>query len=161
LLALDAEVRTAGPESERVIPLRDFFTGYRQTALQPGELIVSLRVPKPLPAHLVFYKAAKRTMDDISTVAAAFALDLNRTGRITRARAAYGGVAATPVLIADFAKSLAGQKWNSAAVHHATQVVADALTPLSDHRGSATYRLALSQSLIEKFWWETREAHAA
>jgi xanthine dehydrogenase small subunit len=161
LLALDAAVRTAGPGGERVIPLCNFFTGYRQTALQPGELILSLRVPKPLPAHLAFYKAAKRTMDDISTVAAAFALDVNRSGRITRARAAYGGVAATPVLIADFAKSLAGRKWNSAAVHLATQVVADALTPLSDHRGSAAYRLALSQSLIEKFWWESREAHAA
>ena len=132
-----------------------------QTALRPGELIVSLRVPKPLPSHLAFYKAAKRTMDDISTVAAAFAIDIDRTGRITRARAAYGGVAATPVLLADFAKSLPGRKWNRAAMHHAQQAVAAALTPLSDHRGSAAYRLALAQSLIEKFWWQTREAHAA
>ncbi len=61
LLALDAEVRVAGPDGVRSIPLCDFFTGYRQTALPPGELIVSLRVPKPLPSHLAFYKAAKRT----------------------------------------------------------------------------------------------------
>ena len=145
----------------RSISLCDFFTGYRQTALRPGELIVSLRVPKPLPSHLAFYKAAKRTMDDISTVAAAFAIDINQAGRITRARAAYGGVAATPLLLADFAHSLAGREWNRAAMHHAQQAVAAALAPLSDHRGSAAYRLALSQSLIEKFWWETREAHAA
>jgi xanthine dehydrogenase small subunit len=161
LLALDTQVNLVGPEGTRSIPLCEFFTAYRQTALRPGELIVSLRVPKPLPSHLAFYKAAKRTMDDISTVAAAFALDINRTGRITRARAAYGGVAATPILLADFASSLPGRKWNRAAMHHAQQSVAAALTPLSDHRGSAAYRLALSQSLIEKFWWETREAHAA
>jgi xanthine dehydrogenase small subunit len=161
LLALDTEVRAAGPDGMRTIPLCEFFTGYRQTALRPGELIVSLRVPKPLPSHLAFYKAAKRTMDDISTVAAAFAIEINRTGRITCARAAYGGVAAMPVLLADFAKSLSGRKWNRAAMHQAQQAVAAALTPLSDHRGSAVYRLALSQSLIEKFWWETREAHAA
>jgi xanthine dehydrogenase small subunit len=148
LLALDTEVRAAGPDGVRSISLCDFFTGYRQTALRPGELIVSLRVPKPLPSHLAFYKAAKRTMDDISTVAAAFAIDINQAGRITRARAAYGGVAATPVLLADFAV-LAGRKWNRAAMHHAQQAVAAALTPLSDHRGSAAYRLALSQSLIE------------
>ncbi len=124
LLALDTVVRAAGPDGVRSIPLCEFFTAYRQTALRPGELIVSLRVPKPLPSHLAFYKAAKRTMDDISTVAAAFAIDLDRTGRIIRARAAYGGVAATPVLLADFAKSLPGRKWNRAAMHHAQQAVA-------------------------------------
>jgi xanthine dehydrogenase iron-sulfur cluster and FAD-binding subunit A len=32
---------------------------------------------------------------------------------------------------------------------------------MDDQRGSAAYRLAVSQSLIEKFWWETREAQAA
>jgi xanthine dehydrogenase iron-sulfur cluster and FAD-binding subunit A len=36
-------------------------------------------------------------------------------------------------------------------------VIARTLTPLSDHRGSADYRLQVSASLVEKFWWETRE----
>jgi xanthine dehydrogenase iron-sulfur cluster and FAD-binding subunit A len=36
------------------------------------------------------------------------------------------------------------------------QILDSTLRPLSDHRGSATYRLEVSKSLIEKFWWETR-----
>jgi xanthine dehydrogenase small subunit len=161
LLALDAAVNVAGPQGSRPVPLCDWFTGYRQIALRAGELMLSLRIPKPLPSRLAFYKASKRVMDDISTVAAAFALDTDSAGRITRARAAYGGVAATPVRIAGFEQVLLGRPWNRSAVHAAQQAVAAAIAPMDDHRGSAAYRLAVAQSLIEKFWWETREAQAA
>jgi xanthine dehydrogenase small subunit len=161
LLALDAAVCVAGPHGPRSIPLREFFTGYRQTALRPGEAIVSLRVPKPLPSRLAFYKASKRVMDDISTVAAAFAVETDAAGRITSARAAYGGVAATPVIVAGFEQALLGRAWNQSAVYAAQKAVAAAIAPMNDQRGSAAYRLAVSQSLIEKFWWETREAQAA
>jgi len=161
LLALDAEVRIAAPSGARSVALRDFFQSYRKTALAPGELIAAIRIPKPLPARLAFYKAAKRVMDDISTVAAAFAIDTDTDGRITSARAAYGGVAETPVLVSAFERALLGRPWNPSAVRAAQDAVAGMLTPLSDHRGSAAYRLAVAQSLIEKCWWETREAEAA
>lgn len=161
LLALNATVSVVGPEGSRSIPLRQWFTGYRRTALRPGELIVSVRIPKPLPACLAFYKVSKRVMDDISTVAVAFALETDGAGRIARAQAAYGGVAATPVLIAEFGQALVGRTWNQAAVLAAQQAVAAAIAPMDDHRGSAAYRLAVAQSLIEKFWWETREARTA
>src|SRR5205085_5325063 len=92
LLALDARVRIAGPSGERVLPLDKFFQGYRRTALTPGELLVSIAIPKPLPPVARFYKAAKRRMDDISTVAACFAIHSDGSMRL-----AYGGVAATPI----------------------------------------------------------------
>lgn len=161
LLALDAEVRIAGPSGVRTVALRDFFLSYRKTALAAGELIAAILIPKPLPPHLAFYKAAKRVMDDISTVAAAFAIDTDVDGHITRARAAYGGVAETPLLVTAFESALLGSTWNPSAVRTAQDAVAGILTPLSDHRGSAAYRLAVAQSLIEKCWWETREVEAA
>ena len=161
LLALDAELRIAGSDCIRSVALRDFFTGYRQTVMAAGELIASIRIPKPLPARIGFYKAAKRVMDDISTVAAAFALDTDAGGRVTRARAAYGGVAATPALVAGFGQQLRGAVWNRSAVRLAQDEVGAALQPIGDHRGSAAYRLAVAQSLVEKFWWETREEEAA
>ena len=55
-----------------------------------------VEIPKPLPQDLRFYKIAKRRLDDISTVAAAIAVDLDEGGRVRRARFAFGGVAATP-----------------------------------------------------------------
>jgi xanthine dehydrogenase small subunit len=154
LLALDAEVKIAGPAGLRTLPLDGFFTGYRRTALQPGELLVSVKIPTPLPGAIRFFKASKRRLDDISTVAACFALRLDRMGRVTSARIAYGGVAGVPMRVKEAEDRLIGQIWNGAALQRAQRSVERALRPMSDHRGSAAYRLALAQSLLEKFHFE-------
>src|SRR6185436_3900836 len=96
---------------------------------------------KPLPQLIRFYKVAKRRMDDISTVAAAIAIDRDSAGRVTRARLAFGGVAATPLRLADAEAAAHGQLWNDAAVERLQQVIGRTLKPMSDHRGSAAYRL--------------------
>ena len=161
LLALDARVRIAGARGARTVPLDTFFVGYRRTALEPGEILVSITIPKPLPAMARFYKAAKRRTDDISTVAACFAIDLDDAGRVQRARLAYGGVAAVPVRAVEAEDAILGARWNEATVRRAQEVLARTVHPIGDHRGSAAYRLALTQSLLEKFWWELREEVAA
>jgi xanthine dehydrogenase small subunit len=140
------------------VPLESFFTGYRRTVLKPGELLRSLEIPKPLPSFSRFYKVAKRRMDDISTVAAGMAIDWDHSGRITRARFAFGGVAAVPVLIAEAEEAVLGKRWDEAAVERVQSILGRTLQPISDHRGSAEYRLAVAQSLVEKFWRERRRA---
>jgi xanthine dehydrogenase small subunit len=161
LLALDASVRIAGPEGVRTMPLDRFFLDYRKTALQQGELLVSVVLPRPLAAQARFYKAAKRRMDDISTVAACFAFDVDDRGIIRRARMAYGGVAAVPLRATEAEGAVVGSRWNEAPVHRAQDILARTLHPISDHRGSAAYRLALAQNLLEKFWWEQQAEAAA
>ena len=154
LLALDASVHVAGPSGRRSIPLSSFFTGYRKTALEAGELITAIEVPKPFPQSVRFYKVAKRKLDDISTVAAAMALDVDAHGKVRRARFAFGGVAATPVRLDDAEAAVVDQPWNDAAVERVHRVLERVLKPLSDHRGSKEYRLEVSKSLVEKFQWE-------
>jgi xanthine dehydrogenase small subunit len=138
LLAMDAHLRLASAHGTRTVPLTNFFLAYRKTALAPGELIVSIILPKPLAQVVRFYKAAKRRLDDISTVAAAFAIPAD--GRL---RMAYGGVAPTPLRVFEAESS-----------RDPRAVLARTLKPISDHRGSAAYRLALAQNLYEKFLWE-------
>jgi len=156
LLALDVSVHIAGANGRRTLPLASFFTGYRRTVLQRGEILATIEIPKPLPAFVRFYKVAKRRLDDISTVAAAMAIDRDRSGRVRRARFAFGGVAATPLLAAEAEQAVTGQPWNEAAVERVQQVLDRGLTPMSDHRGSKEYRREVSKSLVEKFWWESR-----
>ena len=86
LLALDAKVRLVSQRGSRTIPLASFFINYRRTELAPGELIAAIEIPQPLPEFVRFYKVAKRRMDDISTIAAAMAMDWDASGRISRAR---------------------------------------------------------------------------
>jgi xanthine dehydrogenase small subunit len=151
LLALDARVRIASRRGERIVPLDSFFPGYRQTGLQTGELLVSVILPKPFPALIRFYKAAKRRMDDISTVAACFALDFDSSRRVLRARMAFGGVAPVPLRAVEAEQAIQGARWNRAAVRPAQEALSRTLHPISDHRGSAAYRVALARNLLEKF----------
>jgi xanthine dehydrogenase small subunit len=158
LMALDAVLELASVHGRRVVPLADFFTGYRRTALEPGELIAAIEIPKPVPSFTRFYKAAKRRVDDISTVAGGLAINCDNTGRITRARFAFGGVGPRPLHVVEIEQAVLGQRWNELTVARVNSALDDALTPISDHRGSAEYRLELAKSLIEKFWWEYRES---
>jgi len=160
LLALDARLHLISQPGPRTIPLSSFFAGYRQTLLAPVELIAAVEIPKPLPEFVRFYKVAKRRMDDISTVAAAMAMDWDSSGKITRARFAFGGVAATPLLALAAEEAILGRRWNQAAVERAQAALDRTIEPIGDHRGSAEYRLAVSKSLVAKFLWERREAAA-
>ena len=94
--------------------------------------------------------------DDISTVAAALAIDLDQAGLVTRARLAFGGVAATPARAHAAEDALLGQAWNEATLAKIVPLAVQAFTPMTDHRGSGDYRRAMIGRLLEKFLAETR-----
>ncbi|MBE9160396.1 xanthine dehydrogenase small subunit [Nodosilinea sp. LEGE 06152] len=159
LLSLDATLKLAGPEGERTLPLANFFTGYRQTALQPGEVIVAVQIPKALTPGTdrrlsQSYKIGKRGTDDISIVAAAFVVDVDGNNQILHARLGYGGVAATPVRATAVEEFLLGKPWTMETVQAVKLLLQEAFTPLSDLRSSAEYRQRLVVNLFEKFFVE-------
>ncbi|MFE1029092.1 xanthine dehydrogenase small subunit [Streptomyces sp. NPDC058818] len=157
LLALEASVVLAGADGEREVPLADYFTGYRQSVRRPGELIRAVRVPLPLSPVAAFHKIAKRRFDDISSVAVAFAFDIE-SGVVRKARIGLGGVAATPVRALATEAALEGKPWAAETVETAADVLRAEGTPMSDHRASADYRSAmLGQSLL-KLYAQTTEA---
>lgn len=157
LLALEASLLLADADGEREVPLADYFTGYRQSVRRPGELIRAVRVPLPLSPVTAFHKIAKRRFDDISSVAVAFALDVE-DGIVRKARIGLGGVAATPIRALTTEAALEGRDWSARTVEAAAQVLRAEGTPMDDHRASAGYRSAmLGQSLL-KLYARTTEA---
>ena len=158
LLALDAELTLVGPAGARRVALVDFFVDYRRTLLARAEVIAAVHLPRPLPAVQRFYKVSKRVLDDISTVAGAFALDLTPDGRVGRLRIAYGGVAPTPVRARAAEALAAGQPWTRDTVAALLPEIDAAIRPIDDHRGSAAYRRRIAGRLLEKFWFETAGA---
>jgi xanthine dehydrogenase iron-sulfur cluster and FAD-binding subunit A len=162
LLSLDAEIKLSNAGETRTIRLADFFKGYRETVLRQGEVIVSVKIPKIIHENAVkrlsqSYKVGKRGTDDISIVAAAFAIDLNRENRIVKARLAYGGVAAIPARAVEAENFLIGKEWNFGTISEIKKILRNTFTPLNDHRGSAEYRKMLVANLFEKFFVETSE----
>ncbi|MEU4797964.1 FAD binding domain-containing protein [Streptomyces sp. NPDC023327] len=157
LLALEASVVLTDADGEREVPLADYFTGYRQSVRRPGELIRAVRVPRPLAPVTAFHKIAKRRFDDISSVAVAFALDIE-DGVVRKARIGLGGVAATPIRALATEAALEGEPWSPSTVEAAARVLRGEGTPMDDHRASSLYRSAmLGQSLL-KLHAQTPEA---
>ena len=120
----------------------------------------SATIPRGLPAGAArrlsrSYKVGKRGTDDISIVASTYAVDLGPDGRVVRARLGYGGVAALPVRATEVEAWLEGRPWSEPTVTEAARLLREAFTPLSDHRGSASYRRRLAGNLFERFFHES------
>jgi len=151
LLALDASLVLASVAGMREVPLASYFTGYRQSVRRPGELIKTIRIPLPLAPVTAFHKIAKRRFDDISSVAVAYALALDDDGRVASVRIGLGGVAATPLRATGAEEALLGRPWTSETVAAAAGELARAGTPMSDHRATEGYRVAMLRNSLLKF----------
>ncbi|PVE98395.1 FAD binding domain-containing protein [Microbacterium sp. TPD7012] len=154
LLALGARLVLASVDGEREVELAEYFTGYRQTIRRPDELIRAVRIPLPLASVTAFHKIAKRRFDDISSVAIAFALDIE-DGIVTAARIGLGGVAATPLRAYAAEEALIGRPWNIATVRAASEILGAEGTPMSDHRASADYRSLMLNTALLKLYSST------
>jgi xanthine dehydrogenase small subunit len=155
LIALDATVTLRRGAEERVLPIADFFLGYRRTALLPGEFIARIDVPLPRAGQeFRCYKVAKRFDQDISAVCGAFSLEL-KDGRVHDIRVGFGGMAATPVRVVAVERALIGEAWTEANVQTAMNIMDTALTPISDMRASADYRRMVARNLLFRFFLET------
>ena len=142
LLALEASLVLASQAGERIVPIDEFFTGYRRTVRRHDEIIRAVRIPLPLCPITDFHKISKRRFDDISGVAVACALDVH-DGVVAKARIGIGGVAATPLRAFATEQVLEGRPWSESTVRDAAAVLREEGTPIDDHRASAAYRRAM------------------
>ncbi|MCE8539615.1 FAD binding domain-containing protein [Ruegeria pomeroyi] len=139
LLTLEARVELTSTTGQRVLPLAEFLTGVRRTALQPGELVSALLLPDP-PAHArgAFVKLGARRYLVISIAMVAVVIGCDAQGWIDHACVAVGACSPVAQRLSALERDLIGQRPENA------QVTDDHLTPLSpidDVRGSAGYRL--------------------
>jgi len=156
LLVLQAQVRLMKKDFQRDMPLRDFITGYRKTALAADELISMVWFEKPGKSELIkTYKISKRKDLDISSVSAAMRLTFSKEGKISRACIAFGGVAAIPKRATQTEGFLVGKSWDRATAMEAAAMLPAEYTPISDARADAAARSIMVKNLMIKFWTET------
>jgi len=142
LYCLGAMVNIAGPGGERYLAIEEFFTGPGKTALENGELVVSVLIAKPYPAGKgVYYKASRTGSVDLATVGVAV------QKRDDGIRIAVSAAAPTPVRVKAVERAVSGgmTDWNAAAA-----LVKDDIIPITDLRGSREYRCHLAEALIRR-----------
>jgi carbon-monoxide dehydrogenase medium subunit len=144
-IALNARVALASKKGRREVPIDDFFTGYYETCLQPGEVVTGVIVPKPeRPLRTAYLKFLPRTADDYPTIAVAAAVDLV-DGRIRDARIALNAAGPTPVRARPAEDILRGQAPSQDLFRAAAATVPALTDPTSDFRGSANYKRRMSE----------------
>lgn len=157
LLSLDAEVEIAGPGAPRRLGLSDFILGPRQTALEPGELVVAIHVPAPpAQARAAFQKAGARTYLVISIAMTAVLVVLDDRARIAQARVAVGSCSAVAQRLERLEQDLVGQPFEQVEIapQHLT-----ALTPITDIRADAAYRAEIVAHQIRRAIADAGSAH--
>ena len=161
LIALGAEAVVASREGQRHIPLDEFFVDYFETAIQPGEVLVSIDLP-PLPAgtRVTYKKFLPRTQDDYATVSVAAALRVGANNVCEDVRVALGAAATTPVHARGVENALRGQRLDAQKIKDAAALVRDEVDPLDDLRGSAAYKREMARVWTQRALQELLDAGA-
>jgi len=134
----------------RDLPIEDFLTGPGTTALARGELLVGLKLAKPVDGFRSAYsrRAIRRSMDiPLVNVAAALRLE---DGIIADARVALGAVAPVPFRSTEAEASLLGRRATQDVFAEAGRVAATSARPITDVRASAEYRSAMIEVFVKR-----------
>ena len=147
LLSLDASVELASPEGRRVLPLSAFITGYRRTALGPGEIVTAVLVPSPAStARSAFVKLGARRYLVISILMAAAVIETDAQGRILQAAVAVGSASPVAQRLPDLEAELRGFGGRPSAILTPRHLAG--LAPIDDVRATAAYRLEAALSAV-------------
>lgn len=146
-LLLEAEIVARGPGGERVIPASEFFYGFFMTELEPDEMIVEVRFPRPAP-HAAIEEFARRA-GDFAIVSAAVNLEVEN-GTCRSAGIVLGGVADVPLRVTEAEKVLEGEELHVEAFEEAGRAASREVDPASDVQGSAEYRRDLTAVLVKR-----------
>lgn len=141
----------AGTGGERAVPVEEFVIGPGRTILQPGELLVAVRLPMPPPRSADGYlRLIPRSEMDIAVTSAAVSLTVDASGVCTAARVAIGAAAPTPLLVPAAADALVGSTLGDDALRAAAAAATAAARPIDDKRGTASYRRTVAGVLTRR-----------
>ncbi len=167
LIVLGASAKVTSADGTRVIPLESFFTDYYETVLKPDEILTEIFIPALAPRSSgAFLKFLPRTADDYATVSAACIVTLDKTKKTFQdVRIALGSVGATPIRAKEAEDVLRGQPVKPEGIREAAEKVRGAVDPISDFRGSASYKkemaVVFARRALEKALGDLRKKAAS
>jgi aerobic carbon-monoxide dehydrogenase medium subunit len=151
LIVNRAQCVIAGPSGERRVPVEEFCTAPGRTVLQPGEILVSLELPRPSARTSDAYlRLIPRSEMDIAIAGAGVSITVDASGVCTAARVAVGAVAPTAVLVPGSAAALVGSRLDDDALGRAADAARAVARPIDDKRGTVAYRRKVVGVLVKR-----------
>jgi len=151
LRALDAQVILASTRGWRMVALKEFYTGVRQSIMEPDEMLVEIVfAPLAESARGIFVKLGLRRAQAISVVHLAAVVEFADDRTVSQARISLGSVAPT-IIDADSAESyLLGKSLTDDDITVAAGLVGSAARPIDDVRGPASYRVEMVEVMARR-----------
>lgn len=151
LLAYDAELTIISTRGPRTLPYRDFHLAYKETALEPDELLHSITISRNLRGYKTYIrKVGTRNAQAISKVAIA-ALARVKKGHIEDIRIGAASLREYPTRLSATEQSLVGKTITSATIAAARAAILTEARPIDDIRSTAKYRATVAANLLEEF----------
>jgi CO/xanthine dehydrogenase FAD-binding subunit len=151
LLAYDAELTLVSTRGARTLPYRDFHLAYKETALEPDELLHSITILRNYRSYETYIrKVGPRNAQAISKVALAVVTRMNR-GQIEDIRVGAASVREYPVRLTATEQSLTGKPLTPESIAAARAAVLTEVRPIDDIRSTAQYRATVAANLLEEF----------
>ncbi|MEI7538785.1 MAG: xanthine dehydrogenase small subunit, partial [Comamonadaceae bacterium] len=151
LLALGATLLLRRGEATRTLDLSEFYTGQKKNALQSGEFIEAIDLPKPSPGKVFrAHKVSKRFEQDISATCCAMTYQLV-DGKFTQVRLAYNGLAPSPCRAPKLEALIEGRTPDEVSASELDQAITASFTARDGLRASWQYRSLLARNLVLQF----------
>jgi CO/xanthine dehydrogenase FAD-binding subunit len=150
LMALGSEIELCQSNGSRVLPLKDFFTGNRQTVRRDQEVLTRILIPlKSGQAAANYQKYRRRASNSLAVASVAAFLEMDGL-RCRAARIVLGAVAPTPWPAEGAAMSLVGKAVDDSSIATAGRIAREEARPITDQRASADFRRELIQVLAAR-----------
>lgn len=149
MLAYNATAVARGPEGERSIPIDDFFTGLFENALTDNEILVEIRIPKPVAGSGGAYTKLERKVGDYAISAAAVQLRMEGD-TVQEARVGLTNVSAVPMRAREAEATLIGKKIGDELIEAAGRAAAAECDPSADLRGTVEYKRDITRVMVKR-----------
>ena len=151
MLVLDAQVKTIGKNSERIIPLKDFFISPGKSILDDTEILTEILIPSVAKLSAGAYiKLGRRKAMEPAIVGAAVHIEIDTEGICKKARVALTTVAPTPARSPNAEAALEGERIDAQVARHAGEKALQDVCPRTSARCTAEHRTMVIPVLIER-----------
>jgi len=143
ILALDAEIKSVGPNGERWVKCHDFFLGLLMSVLEPDEIVTAIRVPVTGNDKTAYLKAAPRS-SGFAVVGVAVRIAVDGAGNCSRAAVGITGVTDKAYRAERVEQILTGKKLDAKLIENAAAEATRNIEVIEDINGSSEYRTQLT-----------------
>jgi CO/xanthine dehydrogenase FAD-binding subunit len=151
LLAYDAKLTLISARGPRTLPYRDFHLAYKETALEPDELLHSITISRNLKSYKTYIrKVGPRNAQAISKVAIAALARMNKD-HIEDIRIGVASLREYPARLTTTEQSLVAKTISPGTIAAARAAILTEVRPIDDIRSTAEYRATVAANLLEEF----------